>query len=277
MTIPSNHQLAQLGGMIRYEFLMGWRRKTMLVLLFPLLLIAGLFVLTGGVQADGLRANMALGGSTPAEIEQTITLSLMGGTWIAFALVLIYLAPFGAADSIPNDRLFGVRELLDSLPLSSRVYLAGKLLGMWAGLLVALVFYGVITVIVCRIAIGSYDILAYLGMWLFIGATVGLVHSGLMLLLAAGQSTRRGAVIVGVAITIGTLLVVGDSFNLETRFLDYFNPSQALLTKYYLFNMASKVTIVSNSDFLLTIGAAFLELAVVAVGVWWWMHRQRDM
>lgn len=277
MTLPFNLQLAQIGGMIRYEFFMQWRRKTMLILLFPLMLVSGLFVLTGGVQADSLRAALTAAGATPAEIRQAITSSMMGFTWIAFMLTLVCAAPLGAADSIPKDRQLGVRELLDSLPLSSLAYLLGKLIAMWAAVLVAIALYGVLTAIVCWLVVSSYDVLTYLAMWLLVGGSIGLVHPGIATLLAAGQSSRRAAVLVGLVMVIATGLMFASSLALDIKVWDYFNPTRPILTKYFFLNGLSPAPLVTIGDVGLSIGAAFLELFAVAVVAWWWLRRQRDM
>jgi hypothetical protein len=91
---------------------------------------------------------------TPEQVAKLATIGLTPGEWAVFvqnmvadmfvastvmAWLLIFTAllllPMATSGSIPADRKFGVSEILRSTPITGSIYLAGKILGMLAAVL----------------------------------------------------------------------------------------------------------------------------------------------
>ena len=91
---------------------------------------------------------------TPEQVARLATIGLTPGEWAVFvqnmmadmfvastvmAWLLIFTAllflPMATSGSIPADRKFGVSEILRSMPITGSTYLAGKVLGMLAAVL----------------------------------------------------------------------------------------------------------------------------------------------
>ena len=123
------------------------------------------------------------------------------------------------ADMIPKDRQTGVRELLDALPISRGIYLAGKLIGAWLALLSSLVIVGLVAPTFWFLRVGPFDLGPYLEMWLFGGVSLVIINTGISILLSVGQPTRRRAILLMVLIIVAIPLVT--NLDLET---DPFGP-----------------------------------------------------
>jgi len=212
-------KLAQLGGMIRYEARMHWRRGGLLA--FTVVFAVALFVswLLASRQAPSLPGattviTTSTGGETvtiltpsgvplPSEIVQRLSraqaaLAILD-TWLIPLLLLSLAVPPIVAETIPLDRQAGVRELLDGLPLSRGTYLLGKLLGVWVGVLSGLVVVAALTAAVGQLLTGPFDPGAYLVFWGLGIVPLALFTSAMGTLLPVGQPTRRRGVFVGVA------------------------------------------------------------------------------
>ena len=111
--------------------------------------------------------------------------------------LLLFGLPLYVSETIPYDRQYGVRDLLDALPLSGSTYLLGKVLAVWVSLLLAISISGVVTGVVSTVVFGALDVGEWANMWLGGFLVMGLLASGISILLAAGQPNRRRALLVG--------------------------------------------------------------------------------
>jgi cytochrome b561 len=132
--------LAQIWGMVRYELRMQWRRRGLLV--FIAVLCVAVFLLgiairywdseDDSVPVSELVPDPVLAGRI--ERMQATVAALIGVVAPVFMFLIMGLA-IVVADVVPRDRDLAVRGLLDSLPWGYGVYLVGKLLSVWGGVL----------------------------------------------------------------------------------------------------------------------------------------------
>jgi hypothetical protein len=199
------------------------------------------------------------------------------------------LLPPAVAETIPRDQQFGVRELLNSLPLAPETYLGGKLLSLWVSLLVGVV--GVLSVVgtVWWFAIGPFDLGIYLQMLALGAVPVAALSSGLSLLLAANQPSRRRAMAVGIVFGIFCLfnMIVSirpspNSLNSPSAWLwRLLDTSHTTLFTYFLWgwtgttSSASIIKMATWTDVVWDLGIGFAQLVIVGLIAWGWM-RWRD-
>jgi len=294
--------LRQLAAMIHFEFLLQWRRRGMTSVIVGLV-ATPLFV------AALTRSQLAASGAASLEPEsstfQMALAQMQFGAWMGSALVLTLLLPILVADTVPRDRQWGIRELLNSLPITSSTYLGGKLLSLWASLLVGLGAAGVVTALVWRLVIGPYDLSIFLRLWLVGVVPLALINSGLSMLLAAGQPTTRRAILIGVAFVL--VCIVGQAVGLSL-FADRvvlsvrenvqpgysvgdllwsaMDPGRIALSLYFVIvqpgnalgvpsNLVQAVrNTVSFDKVWLSIGGGAVQLALIWLVVLWWMRCQ---
>jgi hypothetical protein len=100
-----------------------------------------------------------------------------------------------------------MREILDALPLSRGVYLAGKVLSVWLPVLGALIAGGGVSALVGWFLGGDYRAEVLAGLWLGGVIPFTMATAALGVLLAAGQPDRRRALLVGLGVIgIGIVL-----------------------------------------------------------------------
>ena len=261
-------QLAQLGAIVKYEFRMQWRRRTLLVILVGMIGPAVLLSLFG---QDFLAE---LIGAAPGVFKlQQMVISF---TWTPVYAVALMALPLVAADTIPKDRQIGVSELLDSLPLPRSVYLCGKLLSLWvcalAGLLVAIPLAGAAS----WFGLGAYEVGEYLTMWAIGAAPLVLVNAGLGALLAAGMPNRRWAILAGITfVMFNVVMLITVVTPGSSPLWDSLNPARpAPLIYYALFGAESQPggPNVSLQDVGLSIAGGMLELVAAGVIAWLWLR-----
>jgi ABC-type transport system involved in multi-copper enzyme maturation permease subunit len=189
--------MSKLGAIVRYEVLMAWRRRSLPIL--ALLLFVGL------VGFSLLVAN------NPRQREMMASFAASGQLYVINTLLLINVLVAGmiaysvgaalmTSETIPLDRQFKVRELLDTLPISRATYLGGKLLGVWSGLLLGWGVMGVIAAGALYLIFGAYDLRVFALLWLLLPLPAGLVAGALSTLAAALVSSRRMALLIGLAV-----------------------------------------------------------------------------
>lgn len=226
-------QLAQLGGIIRYEALMQFRRRALIVLgVFFLVGMVGLTDLgtaTGRVLSNLI--NVRYDGDTLVTTyfnyetgettEQTLTpeqaaalpawfvnehIPTIAVTWsvltiLAPAAMILFIAiPPLLAETIPLDRQYRVRELLDTLPLSRAVYLAGKVFSVCVGMLLMLIVVGLIFAAYTWFRFGTFDVWIYIRYWLLLIIPFSWIIAGFSVIAAAIARTRRIGVLIGLAL-----------------------------------------------------------------------------
>ena len=113
-------ELLQLIGMMRYEFWMHWRRRGLLILMWGMLIVVVISLLVAGNGLTQLSSQQ----TDPTWARELVTSALIMTIWSPIGLGLAFVLPLIAADPA-WDRQYGVRELLDTLPISSRLYLLG--------------------------------------------------------------------------------------------------------------------------------------------------------
>ncbi len=256
-----NTSLVQLGKMTYYEFRMHWRGRALLVVMLAIA-VMNIF-------------SIWIFSSNTLPIELDMTYAAVGLISAPLTLTLAVLLPIIISDTIPKDQQYGVRELLDTLPVPHWVYLGGKLLGMWAGVLLGLFAVMVVNGIFYHFTIGALDLRLYIEMWLVAGAALLVINGSLGVLIPVGQPSRRRAVILMVALFVLPFAFAGQIFD-TASLLAYINPIRPAIVLYYIANMGEQVsgnlTAFTSNDVLLTIIAGLIELTLVGVLAWGWLR-----
>lgn len=196
MDAQMNRRLLQVSGLIRYELRMQWRRRA----LFIIALGIALGLLAGGLQRRASTRDWQayfFKETLPPELAPVQATFDIGVSVEIMLWFLILGVPFIVAETIPLDVQYGVREMLDALPVSRGTYLTGKLLGVWAGISMVLMISGALYGLTGYFLHGPYEPEVYVSVWAIAIWPVALFTSGMGLLLAAGQPTRRRAIAVG--------------------------------------------------------------------------------
>ncbi len=268
---------AQLIAMIRYELKMQWRRRELPM--FMVTLVLGLLLTALGVQSLSLEMMTDLDITLDASRMQS-TVSVMYG-WTVVLLLLILAVPLIVAETIPKDRQVGVRELLDSLPLSLAVYLTGKLLSVWTGMLVGLTGVAVLYGLEGWLIHGPYELGMYLVLWMVGIAPLALFTSGMSTLLPAGQPSRRRAIVVGVAFAAYCVAMMATTSGTIEDVVSLARPSVFFIlhglagfTPQDVFSLGvlADIGLISypSTQIPLTIGMGALQVALVWLIVWAW-------
>jgi len=279
----------QLGAMLHYEFLLQWRRPTLLALVGGLIAVPILGAFLSKGQFSGYDTVIAAGGPLLEQIRAQITTSMLTAVWLGVSMTLLLLLPIVTADTIPRDRQVGVRELLDSLPVAPGAYLAGKILSLWVSLLAGLGLVALAAGIAWRWIVGPFNLGIYAEMWLLGAVPLALINSALSVLLAAGQPTNRRAIFVGAGFAIFCLLALLPGFLTHGTLLYDLNPARPAIELYYsvawpgaeagasqdLLGIIQAVrTITSRQDVLLSIAAGMAEVGLLWLVVLQWMRRK---
>jgi hypothetical protein len=270
--------LVQLWGIVRYEMCMQWRRRgvlaVMIVFAAALLLVqVWCAQLTRRVVDE---VEVPLDSVADDVFVEQATLGLYYG-WPVALLLMVLAVPPVVADAIPRDQQCVVRELLDSLPLGRGTYLAGKLLGAWAGIVVGLAGVALLTGLTARLLFGPFYLDAYLALW---GVGIGplaLYASGMSTLLASGQPTRRRAVLVSVgfatccvAMLLTTTGTAWDAVSLArpSVFLALQSRHIPALRGFAKLGWYSY----APAQVLLATGGGALQVTLAWLGAWAWMR-----
>ena len=260
---------SQVSGIIRYEFLMHWRRRALLGIMLGMAVVPIVMVLLFGENnlAEIQRAWVTSGGVETEVVRQLTTRYALFYTAMTLYIVLLLMLPVIAADSVPKDRQLGVRELLDSLPQSTLTYLLGKVLGFWAaasaGVAGAMIFTG----LGLWLLLGPFQIDRYVTMWLVLFSGVGLINAGLSIVLAAGQATRRRAIFIGVTFAVLCMIANVGTFGRANTVWAIVNPGRQAITSYYFFTAwfnTGLPQLVTEQDVVLALAAGVAEL--IAIG-----------
>ncbi len=268
-------QLAQIGAMVRYEIKMHWRRRALLVVTLALLVISVGFALLMGASLQGVQF-------TP-DVEFDVSLAFIPSSWFGIYVTLVALLPVIVSDTIPKDEHFGVRDLLDSLPLSPGVYMLGKLVGMWVSVTLGLLFVMVMSWVVWLLILGFFNPRAFLETWLIGAVLVMVMNCSMSMLLSAWAKSRRSAISVGVVFTTLCifLLIVGlNAINAGRDSIDFwFNFSPARPAFFWHFGRLQDMlgadalpAIITGSDLWQTIMFGLLQIMALWIGIWGWIR-----
>ncbi len=248
-------RLSQLIAIVRYEVKMQWHQQGLPML--ALAFVVGLSLITLWVRA-----------ATEEQVAEWTTDVMMTGWPVVLVLSILAIPPI-VADAIPKDRQIGLRELIDSLPLSPGWYLTGKILGVWAGVLVGLMGVAVLYGLGGWLFYGPYDIGIYLLLWLVGIVPLVLFTSGMSALLAVGQPNRRRATFVGMAfaayclaMSVTTTGTVSDAVSLARP--SVFLVLHGYVTQNTFLGLVTRIGLASYppTQIPLTIGLGALQVAL---------------
>ncbi|MFN8374724.1 MAG: hypothetical protein U0694_17815 [Anaerolineae bacterium] len=230
-----NITIYQLLGIACYEFKMHWRRRALLVITIAIvgIIFCEMLIFGGDITSfvPAFRADPAL--LTAEQNMRFHTLNVVFITWGAVGAIVSFILPIVVADSIPLDKQHNVYELFRTLPLASSVYVAGKVLGVWLASLSSMGLSLLLLGVLWRLQVGAYDLFAYLDMWLFGAALVGLLNSALAVLLASTQPSRRRALLLmGGLFLLPSLLIPASTY--DTSLWGYMNPIRGAVLNFYL-------------------------------------------
>lgn len=269
---------AQLRAIAGYEFRMHWRRRALLVMILAFVVLTGASILIAG---DSLLKPENL---DETRYQQVVSAYAIFTAWMPLGVGLALILPVMVADTIPLDRQYGVRDLLDSLPVSRAVYLGGKLVGMWAAVLAGLGIGLTFVALAWTLRVGVFDLSNYVEMALAGAASVAILNGGLGVLLAVGQPTRRRAILVvigALALFIFVLPTITNNWDLRLSFnSQILNPLRMPIINRYLFNVQAEAGLsVENAALMVppemvrdTILAGLAELAIIWALAWSWLR-----
>lgn len=275
--------MSALLAIVRYEFLLHWRRRALVVLMVSLLPLPLLGAFLSRAQVGELALGAAQSGLTAAYVREQITLALLPLTWPPTYLVLALMLPSLMAEALPRDRQLGLHDLFGSLPLTPATYLLGKLLGAWASILAGLGAAAVVIGAVWWWGVGPFEGGFYAQLWLMGATVLGLTNAGVGLLLGATQPTRRRAVFVGIAFAVVCILALMTSLSgtAPHPLLQWLNPGRPLVFIYYIAGWVEqfghtpaalgKAVIPTLAEVLWANLAGLGEVALLWGVVWGWL------
>ncbi|MEZ4646464.1 MAG: hypothetical protein R3E31_27710 [Chloroflexota bacterium] len=271
-------KLSQLIGIIWYEMRLQWRRRTMLVVILSFLSLMGFF---NYLQYRSMIEQNVL--DLPLDIA-TITV-VTGLTPIGMLVMMLTLPPI-VAETIPKDRQYGVDELLLTTPITSAIYLIGKVLGVWLSLTIMLVTIALVEWGMARLAFGPISMKTYLAVWLQGIVPLSFFASAMSLFLASRQPTRRRATMIGTAFTLYclvTLPMIREVYTWPRAFIPnawiqvMFHFMFTYLRGDTLRSAASDVLPLVPSQFVWrTIAAAAVQVVVVGLLTYGWWRFAED-
>ncbi len=219
----------QLMGIIRYEYLLAWRKRSGQVI--TLILLTAVLVdafLISSLLSSSIVVNPT--GLSPEQVRHMTTLNAIMSTWTLLSVVFIFVAPLIVYDSVTYDRQTNMSEVYGGMPLPYSVYLAGKVIGVTLLLLTAWVAALLFSIVVWSLKAGGLDWFQFGDMWLVGGGLTLLLNVLLAVLLGSTQPNRlRAAGLVLAAFLITALLssTIGGIFG-------YASLSRSAISDYYL-------------------------------------------
>jgi ABC-type transport system involved in multi-copper enzyme maturation permease subunit len=186
--------LRQIIAIVRYEMLIQWRRGNLKMILV-LIIVAPLLLVVLGTTPDSLM-HQALMSSSDAMLP-IIATDVAVFTTVALLPLLLFGLPLYVSETIPYDRQYGIRDLLDTLPLGHGVYLTGKIAAVWFGVMIAILISALVSGIISTLAFGAIGVQVWIALWAGGLLVLSLLTSGVSILSASGQANRRRALLVG--------------------------------------------------------------------------------
>ena len=269
-------QLAQFGAIVRYETIMHWRRRAWLGMVLGLIAMPIILLLVFGDAAEAQRLWAAASGLPTQTVSELNTITVTMYTAMPLYVITLLMIPVLAAEVIPHDRQVKVRELLDGLPISTGIYLAGKLFGYWLSVAIGSGAAMLIVGVTLYLLKGAFAFGDYISLWVEMILGIGLINSGLSLLLAAGQPTRRRALTIGIVFVVMCMFGnLGEQSRQYNTVVAYLNPGRPVITGYLLLSkwIPESILHVSRQDMYGAIFVGLLQVAVVGLIVGLWMRR----
>ncbi len=233
--------VVQLAAMVRYEFWLQWRRISLPALIAALAVTPLLGASLAIDDFRGYRAAVAAGTLAFDVAQAEITAAMLPVVWLGAVLVAILMVPPLAAEAVAYDSQAGVCELLAALPLSPGVYLAGKLLSRWAGLLLAVALAALVSGAAWWWLVGPFRLGLFLELWFGGVLLLMVINAGLSLILAAGQTITGRATLIGGGYTLLCLAGLSLVFNAPGSGWQWLNPARPALLLYYLIGFPGAV------------------------------------
>jgi ABC-type transport system involved in multi-copper enzyme maturation permease subunit len=183
--------LYQLRGMLWYELVMHWRRGWLRIVLFAFV-AAPVFIT--------VLARETLSQTPGAHIVSVTNLAIYTTT-LLWPIIFVVI-PLLSADVIPVDRQYNTRDMLDSLPLARTTYLMGKLLGVWSGILIAMIGGSIVNSSAVHTLISPFNPGLWLAVWFGGLGFFALLFPSISILMSAGRPSRRQAVALSFALSV---------------------------------------------------------------------------
>lgn len=193
----TNPGLARLGAMLRYEWLMGWRRGTQRLVLISVLLFPQMLYLIGCLFGPLMDESLVTSLSRFPELMLLLRTDAAVLANITTLLLIVLLLPLALSELIPLDRQYRVREILAALPLTPNLYLAGKLLSVWLTLLIGLILAALVSGALAWLQDGPYQAGTLAMFWIVGLIPLALFSAQAAVMFSAGQSSRRRAILTG--------------------------------------------------------------------------------
>jgi len=288
----------QILAIARTEIRFGFRRGGPVVMTALIGLVVGVgilvlpisnFVLNPSFNIKTLTpdqvAKLAAFGLTIGEFKKYFTdfgadMTIMGAgmAWALMLLAFVLLPP-ATVSSIPADRKFGVGELLRSTPITGGSYLAGKILGVIAHVLLiasitlALFFIAleVFFLHFLQASIPAYLVYFYITLTLLDGLPILAWGSAVGVLTGVAFATRRGASLPGLAMGILSIPFWGLAFTPVKSYSTMDVAAYYLFINYYSAAQAFEAKVTGQAP----LGLFFLPgggTAVVSIRQVLWMY-----
>lgn len=283
----------QVLAIARYEMLMAFRRRT--------LVIVGFLMLVGIAVFTQISLNVDRAFSTIARYEGSVTTTVndageevlllqalpvwlegvdlqiwTGGAIVVTTLMTTMIAVvialvFFVSEVIPLDGAYRTHELLNSLPLSRTSYLAGKVFGVWLGLLSIILIAVVLSAIWFRVNF-AYDVRYFLLLWFVVVVPVILICGAVAVLLPSWLTSRRLAIVFSLFVIPFALYIVVSAVTTMTGVGVFLHPSYA----YYAYTTPDSRSVeIIPVQMIFTLIRYVVLLAIVWTVAWVW-QRYRD-
>ncbi|MFN8527557.1 MAG: hypothetical protein U0670_02985 [Anaerolineae bacterium] len=299
--------MTQLFGIVRYEVLMQWRRRTFLLLaVFFIVGVIGLSGITDATRqvfpqqmqritfettANGEQAAIVLRDTGTGELTtriatgdelaafprwlQDINIPLMESTATVLLLlapsllVLLLALPPMLAELLPLEQHYKVRELLDATSVGRSKRIFGKLLSVLLGV-AAMLLVSLIAAIAFGTAKYGQQDLAILGLYgLLVLFPAAAIIAAYSVLLGGLAKTRRGGILIGLA-TMGLSIALAVPMLAEAFTKNpIFAPVATGQYESYGAVLSALITGTLN---------AMLPFALGLIAAWialWWVERRR--
>ena len=187
--------------MIYYELLMSWRRGTLRALLLSMLIFPQVFYLLNYVfgTVDGPTAVNLV--TWPQAVRLMGTDDAIVGN-VTTLVMIVLLLPLMLAELVPLDRQYRVREIVDALPVSRNVYLAGKLLSVWPVVAIGLTLSALLSGALAWMQGGPFHVGVLTAFWITGLIPLALFTTQMSVMLSAGQPNRRRAILTGLVASV---------------------------------------------------------------------------
>jgi hypothetical protein len=181
-------------------------------------------------------------------------------------LVMVVLAlPILLAELVPLDRQYRVREIVDALPLSPNIYLAGKMLSIWPIIAIGLALSALVSGALSWFHSGPFHIGVLAVFWIAGMIPLSLFASQMGVMLAAGRSSRRSAVVMSLVAVAFSTIACGVLPVIDFIFPALFHAAFSLekLADPVILRAIPSYPSMFSSSVLLRIGCVLLTMAIV--------------